>query len=440
MRVPRSTVRALVLVAGLLSAAPQTRAQDVGAVTRLLQDSLPRLGGGELILVGPAGVTYRRSVGTWDSTRALPIASATKWLSGALLMTLVDDGSLRLDDPVARWLPAFTGAAGTMTVRQLFSHTSGLPGESPCVRNAATTLAACVDAIAGIPLFAPPGTRFAYGGTSMHVAGRIAEVAGGAPWDSLFARRIARPLGMRQTAYENRARPTDNPHIGGGAWSTASDWSRFLQMLLARGTYGTRRILSPAAVEALVADQTGGAAIVYTPYTQYAYLDPTLPATRYGIGNWRERVAADGTLARSSSQGAFGWSPWVDWATGTAGVLAVFDELPRVMPTYVHLHRLLGGAVTAVPLTDGPAPVDPVLSVTPNPSRGAPVFHVVLAAPGPVRLTVVDALGRTVGVVFDGALGAGTHRFPGATALRPGLYVARLHTPGGAQSQAFVAR
>ena len=60
----------------------------------------------------------------------IAIASASKWVSAVAILTLVDDGLIDLDAPLSTYLPQFTGSKGTMTVRQMFSHTSGLPGGS----------------------------------------------------------------------------------------------------------------------------------------------------------------------------------------------------------------------------------------------------------------------------------------------------------------------
>ena len=443
-------MRALVLLLFLvLAPAPAARAQrayDFARADRVVIDSLARLGGGaEVIVVEGTRVVHRRSVGAWDSTRAVPIASASKWLAGAVVMSLVDDGLLSLDDPVSAYLPAITGARGTITVRQLFSHTSGLAGaEPPCLRDRNVPLAACAAEIAAtVPLVAAPGTRFIYGGTSMQLGGRIAEIAGGAPWDSLFARRIARPLGMRRTAFEPPGSAAENPMVGGGAWSTADDYARFVTMLLGRGVYNGRRVLSDAAVAALVADQTGGARILYTPYQQYAALAPGLPATRYGIGNWRERVGGQiggtsGGLHASSSQGAFGWSPWVDWARGTAGVLAVLGDLPDVMPTYLawrdRLDDALGTPTGAAPVATPADRAGRRLDAWPVPARTTVTFHFDASARAE-RLTLYDLRDR-VAARADVPAGVASTTVPVAD-LVPGVYVARI---GAAVRLVTVAR
>ena len=84
-------------------------------------------------------------------------------------MALAYEGKLSLDDPVSKYLPEFSGDKAGITVRHLFSHTSGLPPEARCRNDKRTTLERCANEIAGLQLRAKPGTDFYYGGAAMHV-------------------------------------------------------------------------------------------------------------------------------------------------------------------------------------------------------------------------------------------------------------------------------
>jgi hypothetical protein len=96
----------------------------------------------------------------------------------------------------------------------------------------------------------------------------------------------------------------------------------------------------------MLSDQTAGAEIVFTPYASYAYLDPALPATRYGVGNWLEvRDPETGEVYENASQGAFGFSPWIDRRRNLAGVLVVYDSLQSAMPVYWELKNRIRAAV-----------------------------------------------------------------------------------------------
>lgn len=320
-----------------------------GVTTRVEQlVAAAPLPGAAVSLIRDDEVVYRRAFGSYGVGQRVAIASATKWLSGAVILRLVDRGVLRLDDPIGRWLPEAPADKQPITLRQLFAHTSGLPGsEVACIGDAGTTLAACTAQILAQPLAAEPGTRFAYGGNSMHVAGRIAEIATGQRWDVLFRTEVATPLGLTATDYGfSSTAPglidVTNPRIAGGARSTLDDYTRFLTALLARGRGPDGSIwLSPALVDQLEADQVRGASIASTPLPE---------AAGYGIGVWRERLDAAGRATRVSSPGAFGFYPVLDRAGGWAGVFLTQNLLRNVQTPVQSLWDHVQGLHTA----DGP--------------------------------------------------------------------------------------
>lgn len=348
--------RSYALAFGLAVLAPRAFAAvpyDPAPIDALIQSRLGPIGPGAAFLLAKDGVViHRRAYGTYSTTTTVLVASASKWLSGALVMRLVDEGALSLDDTAGRYIPSFaTGPKAAITLRQLYSHTSGLPGgqagDAPCLDDRTTTLAACADQIAGLSLLATPGTAFNYGGNSMQVAARMAEVATGKRWRDLFRDEIADPLGMTRTSFGFG----DNPLVAGGAVSCVDDYGAFLQMLVAGGTWQGKRILSEAAIGAMLQDETDGAAIAYSPWTSFEGLDPSVSKpVRYGIGNWREVVdPVTGAAVESSSHGAFGTGPWMDRSRGLAGILLVFDKLEDVVPTYFDVKNLIRAQIPAAP-------------------------------------------------------------------------------------------
>jgi serine-type D-Ala-D-Ala carboxypeptidase/endopeptidase len=299
---------------------------------RMYQD----LGTGFAVELHRAGAPiYAKAYGNFTRDRQIPIASASKWLSGAVVLRAVDAGELTLDDTIGQYLPYFTGPSRTATIRQAFSHTAGFgPRDAACVMDRNTTLDECAREIATLDLLAPPGSIFVYGGSSMQAVGRVVEVATGRTWASLFNEMTAL-LGMRQTQAA-APRRDGNPMIGGGASSTAADYLRFLDMMQAGGVWQGRRVLSRAALLAILGDQTNQARIVFSPYMRV----PELGEVRYGIGNWRE-VVVEGKLQVSSSTGAFGFTPWIDWRHGVTGVIAILNDNPKVVPYYVEARQIL---------------------------------------------------------------------------------------------------
>ncbi|NLR66378.1 beta-lactamase family protein [Chitinophaga varians] len=307
------------------------------AVDKILDDSVPvRFGGKCYTVIHVDGKeVYTRSYGGFDGNTRQLVASCSKWLSGAVVMSLVDEGKLKLTDTVGKFLPVFTAnGKGNITIAQLFSHTSGFPGNSTqgYESNPALTMEAAVNAIAqNVALDNPPGKVFYYGGVSMQIAGRICEVVSGKSWSELAAAKIFVPCGMTSTDYGISA----NPLVAGGARSTANDYMKFLDMLANKGvtTNGTR-VLSEAAVTAMEQGQITGSTVGYSPYP-LAWLNT---ANFYGIGNWRDYTGPGDVIIESSSPGAFGSAPWINYPKKITGMIFTFiinDGYLTTAPTYI---------------------------------------------------------------------------------------------------------
>lgn len=274
---------------------------------------------GAALLVEKDGVTIHQQVyGAYTLDTVVPIASATKWVSGTVVMALVDSGVLTLDDTTGQWL-GWQGEKGEITLRQLMSHTSGIDrDDAPCISDRFTTLAACVDEIYQLPLIAPPGTEFHYGGNSMQVAGRMCEVAAGQPWVTLYEQYVRGTLQMTRAQYGSLT----NPRIAGGMSSDLNSYGNLLRMYAASGAFNGTTVLSPAAVETALRDQTGDAVLGYIPPCRTLFDAPAA----YGIGNWVDALSADGASLQNSSPGAFSFHPWYDPGRGLIGVLLVYVD------------------------------------------------------------------------------------------------------------------
>lgn len=296
---------------------------DYNTIDKILDDSVPSVFNGKCYAVIHVNgeEVYNRSYGGYNGNTRLLIASCSKWLSGAVLMSLADEGKLKLTDTIGKFLPLFTTyGKGNITIARLFSHTSGFPGNSAqgYESDPLLTLALSADAIAkNVALINPPGTAFYYGGVSMQVAGRICEVVSGKSWKTLAAEKIFTPCGMGNTDYGITA----NPMIAGGARSTANDYMKFLDMLMNKGvTFSGTRVLSEAAVAAMNQGYTAGVTIAYSPYPQ-AWLNTS---NIYGIGNWRDLTGPNDALIENSSPGAFGSHPWINHSKKTTGIIFTF--------------------------------------------------------------------------------------------------------------------
>lgn len=258
---------------------------------------------------------------------AYPIASASKFLTAATVMALVDDGTLRLDAPISTWLPKLPEAAGKLTLRQLLSQTSGLAGSRGEFYDLAqdhriTLLQSALD-VTKRPLVSVPGKVFAYGGPGFQVVGAVVEAATGKRWAHVFKQKIAGPLGMTRTYWTHlRLDRTDelpvaetlNPVLQGGAVSTARDYLRFLSMIAQGGLFEGNRILSKQSVDEILKVQTSRATMTPSPANP-------IQNAQYGLGNWCESWDETGAGLRNSSIGAFGVYPWVDRKTGRFGIV-----------------------------------------------------------------------------------------------------------------------
>jgi CubicO group peptidase (beta-lactamase class C family) len=304
---------------------------DFTPVTALVQDAVTDmpLNGASLLIYKDGAPVYEQYFGTYTPATVVPVASSTKWISSSVFMTLVDDGIIGLDDPVSMYLPNWTGQMGAITMRQLWSFTSGLPGDHPCLGDQTMTIDQCVEQIRQDGLIAPPGTQFYYGGASMQVAGRVAEVATGLPWWALYYNNIKTPLGMAASGFGL----VPNPQIGGGAVASIGDYARLLQMHLARGAFDGQQVLTPGSIIEMQKDQTFGVPIAYSPHP-----DPR----RYGLGIWRDIV--NGQAAQQlSSQGKFGFSPWLDTDRDYFGIFMVEDDYVNVYFLVAQIQALVRG-------------------------------------------------------------------------------------------------
>jgi len=318
--------------------------------TQLLADA--QLPGGAVLIGSPSGIYLERYFGSYNAATRIPIASASKLLSGVRLMQLADRAQLNLDAPLASYLPQFTGLKGTMTVRQMFSHTSGYGNDSgdPVVFNRSITLAQAVDTIAAsYPLQNGwiPGGQFAYGGVSMHIAGRVAELEGNSDWQSGWLSQIAAPLGITTINWQAFG-ATLNYSIAGSAQSNLRDYGRLLQMLANRGVGNGRRILSAAAVAEMTLDNVGSLPIAYAPPGVNVANTPV----KYGFGGWLQPSvnAPAGAPPLLHSLGAFGYFPWVDFRRNIFGVFMIRGTAginSTALPAYLDMLSAVETAISA---------------------------------------------------------------------------------------------
>lgn len=395
-------LHAPVLLAGalLLCGAPGLAAQspEPGTIAGMSTDRLARITpimqaavdsgtvAGAVVLVSRHGqVVYQHAFGWSDREAKRPmradalfrIASQTKAITSVAVMMLVEEGKVRLGDPVAKWLPGFrdiqvatktdSGLAlvklrRPITIRDLLTHTAGISyGNDSLVRDGyareglgpnagfgwytadkTEPICASMDRLGQLPIVAQPGERFVYG-YNTDILGCVVERASGMSLADFLARRIFRPLGMRNSwffppaieagrlavVYTRsdsglvRAVPgpkgqgdyLTGPRVsysgGAGLISSAGDYSRFLQMLANGGRLGGVRILGPRTVQAMVTN----------------HADTLYSRNGVGFGLGFEVLLDPGRAGQIGNPGRFGWGGAYGsnyWVDPKDGIVCVF--------------------------------------------------------------------------------------------------------------------
>ena len=292
------------------------------------------------------------------------IASMTKPVTAIGVMMLAEAGKLSIDDPVEKYLPEFQGLkleasrsgdtltlkepSRKITVRDLLTHTSGLPDSVPPGRpdlasRKDKTLAEAVAGYAQRPLSFEPGSKWSYSNSGLSTLGRLVEAVSGRPYEAFLDERLFKPLGMADTTfyptedqtarlavtYEvkdgalkpvagSTARPTPEtryPGPAGGLYSTGPDYAKLCRMLLRKGALDGRRYLSESTVAEMTRTQTGE---IKTGFTD---------GMSFGLGFGVVKAPA-GVSARLSPGsfghgGAWGTQAWVDPHAGRFALLMI---------------------------------------------------------------------------------------------------------------------
>ncbi len=313
------------------------------------------------------------------------IASMTKPITGVAILMLLEEGKVRLNDPVSKFVPEFRGlkvavmqehngppaapgaptpaptfytipATREITIRDLLSHVSGLASGGPAStadvakdpRRPGETLASYIPRLGAVPLDFQPGTRWSYSPSAgFDTLGRIVEIVSGQTFDQFLRQRIFDPLGMKDiyfhppedrlarmaTTYhrdsnalgrvDQGARLANTTYFSGagGLMTDAEDYLPFAQMLLNGGQLNGKRLLSPKTVELMTA--------IHAPDTL-----PGRPKGRsFGLS---VQVVNDAVAAGYRvSDGSFGWDGafgthfWVDPKEKVVGIVMVQANNPN---------------------------------------------------------------------------------------------------------------
>lgn len=288
---------------------------DFSEVDRKLEASKKELGGNVVTLIYKDGkIIYQKALGTdFNLKTQAPIASCSKWLTAALVMSFVDQGKLSLDDNVSKFLPIFSKySKGYITIKDCLAHLTGIESEPIRLTNLFgrkkyASLEEEVDDFASKKeIQSNPGLEFRYSNIGLNIAGRILEVLTKRSFEQLMQERITRPLMMRNTSFAsfNAVNPS------GGAVSTASDYINFLSMLLNKGMFNGKRILTEKAIEDMNMVRTTPVMIKYAPKAAEGF--------NYGFGEWILQADENGNGTVVASPGLLGTWPMIDQCRGYA--------------------------------------------------------------------------------------------------------------------------
>jgi CubicO group peptidase (beta-lactamase class C family) len=253
-------------------ATEQVRARAGSLVAGLVRD-------GELVWSDTRGSVVSADDPTCEPTvdTQYRIGSITKILTAILVLQLRDEGELRLTDRLDEHLPGV--AFGARSLRELLSHSSGMPAEPPgpwWERSPGVSLDALLGGLADADAVFPPGREYHYSNVGYALLGAVVARKRGVSWAESLQTRVLAPLGMRRTTYLPQApaatgysvdaftgRLTQEPSHDSGAmapagqlWSTAGDLGRLAAFLADPAAYGDS-VLAPGSVSEMTVGQIG---------------------------------------------------------------------------------------------------------------------------------------------------------------------------------------
>jgi len=276
----------------------------------------------------------------FDENSKINIASCSKWLSAALIMTFVDEGKLKTTDTIGRYLPIMTAnGKGTITIADCLSHLTGIKSEGLKENKTFLQTASMQEAmkvIAALPVEAAPGKSFRYSSIGLQLAAAVIEQISGKDFETLFAERIAGPCDMKQTDFGHKKVPL----AAGGAQSTATDYIHFLDMILHDGQYNGKTVLKKSSVAEMQFNYIAGKQIMHVPEEAGNW--------GYGYGEWvMDRTLQGKRSDVASSPGLFGSFPWVDNKNKYVGILLTFNLKHKGRgEKYLELKKLVDDAIT----------------------------------------------------------------------------------------------
>ncbi|MEI6946531.1 serine hydrolase [Paraflavisolibacter sp. H34] len=275
-----------------------------------------------LVVASKDTVVYQKDSKQFSALRGqAAIGASSQWLTAALVLLAVDEGKLSLDDKVGQYIPIFDSYMKSyITLRHCLSHFTGIQSEAPKAlrvfeKKKFASLEEEVLGYAKKPIQNNAGEAFRYNQMGPGIAARVLEIVYKKKFEMLAQQKLFRPLGMRMTTFATMDASAPDP--AEGARSTAADMTRFLTLLLNKGQYKDKRILSEEAVLELRRIQTRPDLIKYKPEGTNGYA--------YALGAWTsgEGAGKEASVLLAPSFG--GTVPVIDFCRGYAFIILQKD-------------------------------------------------------------------------------------------------------------------
>ncbi|HZK65583.1 MAG TPA: serine hydrolase [Puia sp.] len=262
-------------------------------------------------------IVYRKElekeIGDFNGRTQAPAGIASQWLTAATVMAYVDAGKISLDDKVSKYMPIFAKYMKTyITIRNCLSFTTGIQGDAPGAlrllqKSKYPDLETEVDAFASKrEIQTNPGTAVNFSQIGPDIAARVLEVVTKRTFDRIVQEKILRPCKMRATSFTNENGGAIN--AADGAVTTPNDFINFLGMLLNKGSFDGKQVLSEKAIQEMETLQFPSLPVKYVPKEATGY--------KTGLGCW---ISSDGK--EITSLNLTGLYPFIDRCRNYAGLL-----------------------------------------------------------------------------------------------------------------------